>query len=244
MELVELHVHQRHAAPVGDRDAVAGAGHRVRGDLEDAAEAAGGQEHALGVEGVDLAGLQLQRDDAAAAAVVGEEDVEHVELVEEVDVVLDALLVERLDDHVAGAVGGVAGAPDRAFAEVASVAAEPALVDPAVGRAVERKPHVLEFEHGVDRLAGEDFGRVLIDEVVAALDGVEHVPLPVVFLDVAEGGADAALGGAGVRAGRIELADDGDVGLAGHLDGRHQAGAACADDDRVEAVVGHGESSM
>ena len=122
--------------------------------------------------------------------------------------------------------------------------AEPALVDPAVRRAVERQPHVLELEHRVDRLAGEDFGGVLVDEVVAALDGVEHVPLPVVFFDVAEGGADAALGGAGVGARRVELADDGDVGLAGHLDGGHQAGAAGADDDRVEAVVGHGASSV
>ena len=99
---------------------------------------------------------------------------------------------------------------------------------------------MLELEHGVDRLAGQDLGGVLVDEVVATLDGVEHVPLPVVFFDVAEGGADAALGGAGVGARWIELADDGDVGLAGHLDGRHQPGAAGADDDRVVAVVCHG----
>ena len=199
---------------------------------------------ALGVERVDLAGLQFQGDDAAALAVVGEEQVEQVVLVEEVDVVLDALLVERLDDHVAGAVGGVAGAPDRAFAEVAGVAAEAALVDPAVGRAVEGQAHVLELEHRVDRFAGQNFGRVLVDEIVATLDGVEHVPFPVVFFGVAEGGADAALGGAGVRARRVELADDRDVGLAGHLDRRHQAGAAGADDDRIVSVICHGESSV
>jgi hypothetical protein len=55
----------------------------------------------------------LQGDAAAAAAVVGEEEIEQVVLVEEVDVVLDPLLVEGLDDHVAGAVGGVAGAGGR-----------------------------------------------------------------------------------------------------------------------------------
>ena len=146
-----------------------------------------------------------------------------MELVEEVDVVLDALLIERLHDHVPGAVGGVAGALDRTLAEVAGVAAEAALVHPAVGRAVEGQAHVLELEHRVDGFAREHLGRVLIDEIVAAFDGVEHVPFPVVFFDVAESRADATLSGAGVGARRIELADDRDVGLAGHLDGRHQA---------------------
>src|SRR5829696_5280808 len=100
---------------------------------------------------------------------------------------------------------------------------------------------MLELEHRIDSFASEYFRRVLIDEIVAALDGVEHVPLPVIFLDIAEGRADATLGRSGVRPRWIELADNRDIGLAGHLDGRHQASAACADDDRVVAVVCHGE---
>ena len=47
----------------------------------------------------------VHRDDAVADAVVGDEQVEHLEFVEELDVVLDALLVEGVEDHVAGAVG-------------------------------------------------------------------------------------------------------------------------------------------
>ena len=164
-------------------------------------------------------------------------------LVEEIDLVLDALLVEGLDDHVAGAVGGVAGALDRAFAEIPGVSAEAALIDLAVRRAIERQSHVLEFEHRVDRFASQHFRRVLIDQIVATFDGVEHVPFPVVFFGVAEGGADAALRCAGMRSRGIELADDRNVGFAGHLDRRHQAGAAGADDDRVEAVICHGGSS-
>ena len=118
------------------------------------------------------------------------------------------------------------------LAVVAGVAAEPALVDLAVGRPVERQAHVLELDDGLDRLAGEDLGGVLVDQVVAALDRVEHVPLPVVLLEVAEGGADAALGGAGVGAGGIELGQDGGVdALAGQLERGPQAGAAGADDD-------------
>jgi hypothetical protein len=141
---------------------------------------------------------------------------------------------------VPGAVGGVAGTLDRAFAEVPGVAPEPALVHAAIRRAVERQTHVLELEHCVDSFASEHFRRILVDQVVATLDGVKHVPLPVVFLDVPKGGTDATLGRAGVRSGWVELADDRDIGLASHLNGRHQTGSAGADDDRVVAVVCHG----
>jgi hypothetical protein len=68
----------------------------------------------LGVEGVQLAGGHLVGHHAAARRRL-EEQVQHLELVEEVDAVLDALLVERLQDHVAGAVGRVAGAAHRAL---------------------------------------------------------------------------------------------------------------------------------
>jgi hypothetical protein len=72
--------------------------------------------------------------------------------------VLDALLVERLQDHVAGSVGREAGPPDGRLAVVAGVAAEPPLVDLAVRRAVERQAHVLELDDRLDGLAGQDFG--------------------------------------------------------------------------------------
>ena len=94
---------------------------------------------------------------------------------------------------MAGAVRRVAGAADGRLAVVAGVAAEPALVDLALGRAVERQAHVLEVEDRVDRLLREDLGGVLVDQVVAALHGVEGVPLPVVLLDVRERGGHAAL---------------------------------------------------
>ena len=131
-----------------------------------------------------------------AAVDLGHHEVEHVELVEEVDAELDAVLEERLQDHVTGAVGGVARAAHGRLAVVGGVAAEAALVDLALGRAVERQAHVLEVDDRVDRLLREDLGRILVDEVVAALDGVEGVPLPAVLLDVRERRRHAALRGA------------------------------------------------
>ena len=114
-----------------------------------------------------------------------------------------------------------------ALTVVPGVAAEPTLVDLALGRPVERQAHVLEFDDRLDRLAGQDLGRVLVDEVVAALDGVEHVPLPVVLLEVAERGADAALRRAGVGAGGIHLREHRGVhARLGQLERGPQAGAA------------------
>ncbi len=236
VELEHLHVFERDAAPPGDRRAVAGQRQRVRGHREDAPEAAAGEDDRLGVEGVDLAGADRDRDDAADLTVV-DQQIEHLEFVEEVDVVLDALLVERLQDHVAGAVGGVARAHYRTLAVVARVPAEAALGDLAVGRAAEGQTPVLELDDRVDRLARQDLGRVLIRQVVPALDRVEHVPFPVILFQVAERGADAALGRPGVRPGGIELRDHRHVGDARELHRGHQPGATRADDDHVMLVI-------
>ena len=65
------------------------------------------------------------------------------------------------------------------------------------------------------------------------------MPAPVVLAHVAERGANAALGGDGVAAGREHLGDAGgfEAGL-GHADRCPQAGAAGPDDDHVMDVVG------
>src|SRR5665213_3598444 len=74
-----------------------------------------------------------------------EQEVDDLVFVEELDAGLDALLVERLQDHVPGPIRGEARPADRAFPEVPGVAAETTLVDLAVRGPVERQAHVLEL---------------------------------------------------------------------------------------------------
>ena len=150
------------------------------------------------MDGVELTGLDLIDNYAACLTVVGEEHIQQLVLVEEVDVVLDPLLVKGLDDHVTGTVSGVAGAPNRSGAELTAVPAEPALIDLAIRCAIEGKPHVLQLDDRVDRLPREHLRRILIHQVVATLDGVEHVPFPVVLFRVPKRGADSTLRGTGV----------------------------------------------
>ena len=243
MELVEFHVLQRQTLAEDDAHAVAGQRVGVRRGLVHTARAAGREDDRLGVEDVDLAGGQLVGDDAGrdllAVLVLGEADVEGVELVEELHVVLDAVLVQRLQDHVTGAVGGVAGTTHGRLAVVAGVPTETTLVDLALGGPVEREAHLLQIEHRVDGLLGHDLDGVLIGEVVTTLDGVEGVPLPVVLLDVGQRGAHAALSRAGVAAGGVELGQNRGAGTRGGFDRRTHPGAAGAHDDDVVAVFLH-----
>src|SRR5947207_1305894 len=82
-------------------------------------------------------------DDAAAHALVHDQ-VEREILDEELGVVAERLLVERMQDGVAGAVGGGAGALGDALAVLGRHAAERTLIDLALGRAAERHAEMLE----------------------------------------------------------------------------------------------------
>ena len=145
-----------------------------------------------------------------------------MKFVEEHGAFFDVLLVERLQDHVAGAVFGVAAALDGGLAKLAGVAAELALGDLAFLGARKRQAHVLKLVDRLDHVFGKNLGGVLVGQVIAPFDGVVHVPFPVVFLDIAERRADAALRRAGVRAGRVELGDAGHRHIAfGRIQGRH-----------------------
>lgn len=239
VELPELHVLQRDAGTRGHAQAVAGVDEGVGRCREDAARAARGQQHGLGVQFVQVAGFQLQRGHADHVALGVADQVQRHPLDEEVGLGLHVLLVQRVQHGVARAVGGRAGALHGLLAVVGGVAAEGALVDRAVGVAVERHAEVLELDHDVGRLAAHELDGVLVTQPVGALDGVVEVVVPVVLAHVAERCGNAALRGHGVRAGGEDL------GQAGHVQARARqfqrgahAGAAGPHDDHVELALG------
>ena len=226
VELHELHVLERHARPPGHRHAVARAGVGVGRAVVHAPHAAGGEDRVVRGDAVHAAADDVPGQHADAAAAVDRE-VEREELLVDRHLVLQQLLVEHVDQHVARDVGGV----DRARR---ARGAERALRDAAVGEAREHRAHVLELVDVARRLGAHDLDRVLVAQVVRALDGVERVDLGAVLGGVAERGVDAALGGAGVGARRMQLRDDRDVG-AGALgfDGSAHAGKARTDHHNV-----------
>src|SRR5260370_6342915 len=126
----------------------------------------------------------------------------------EARLVLQALLVKGVQYRVAGAVRGGAGAIGHvALGILCRVPAEAALVyGPGLG-AAERHAEMLELDDRRDRLAAQILDRVLITQPVGAPDRVEHVPAPIVLFHIAECGANSALRGDRVAAGREDLGD-------------------------------------
>ncbi len=239
MELEEFRVLQRHAGAERHGVAVAGAGVGLRGREEGAAIAARRQHHDMRAEAMDRAVLEVPRHHADAGAVLVHDQVEREILDEELGVVLQALLIERVDHGVAGAVGGGAGAlRHRAFAVFRGVAAERALIDLALGRARKRHAEMLELDHRLHRVVAHEFDRVLVAEPVGALDRIVEMPTPIVRPHIAERGADAALRRDGVGARRKHLGDAGGLEARhAHAQGRAQARAAGADDDDVVEMI-------
>ena len=225
--LDHLHVHERRTDPVGHRDPVAGADERVRGRAPDLAVAAGREDHVLRLEELHRAGLDVPRDGADALAVAIDRERGREVLLVAVDRVrvLHELLVEDVHDRLAGDVGDVVGAGGRGAAEGAG--AEVALVV-----AVEGDAEVLEVDDLLGRLAAHDLDRVLVAQVVGALDRVERVRLPRVV--GIERRVDPALRGVRVRAHGVDLRDDpdGDASLGGSQRGA-LTGQPCSYDKYV-----------
>ncbi len=238
MELDELHVLERQTGPQDHRIAIAGAGvRRSRGEIATAV-AAGRNDHRLGAETMDRAVIEVERDHAAAGPVFHDQ-VEREIFDEEVGVVLEALLVERVEHRVTGTVGGGAGALGRrALPHVLGHSAECALVNFALGGAAERQAGMLELDYRRRRFAAQIFDRVLVAEPVGALDRIVHVPGPMVRAHVAECSGDSALGCNRMAAGREDLGDAG--GLKSLLGGAHRrakARAPGANHNHVISVV-------
>ena len=238
MELDELHVFQRQAGAQHHAAAVAGAGVRAGAGIVHAVVSTRSQDRGLGAEAMQRAVVELERNDAAAGALVVHDQVDGEELDEKLGRMTQRLAVHRMQHGVASAVGGSTSALRLALAEVDRHAAERPLIDLAVLGARERHAPMLELVDGFRRVAHHVFDGVLVAEPVRPLDGVVHVPAPVVRMHVAERGRNAALRRHRVRAGRKHLCDAG--GAQARLaaaDHGAQARAAGADHDDVVGVV-------
>ena len=200
VELDELHVHQIGARVVGQRVAVAGVLPAVAGDLEGAADAAGGQHDRLGLEDAQVAALAVVAERAGDPPGVDEQlgdGVLHVDL----EALMDAVVLQRADHLQAGAIADVGQAR-------VAVAAEVALQDAAVLGAIEDGAPGLELAHAIGRLLGVQLGHPPVVEVLAAAHGVREVDLPAVaIVDVGHRRRHAPLGHDRVGLAEQRLAD-------------------------------------
>ena len=183
---------------------------------------------------MDRAIVQLPADDPGAGP-IGDDQIQREVFDEEFRVVLQALAIKRVQDGVAGAVSGGAGALHRrAFAVFGGMAAKRALVNLALFGAAERYAVMIQLVNRLRRLTCEVFHRVGVTEPVRAFDSVIHVPLPAVGAHVAKGCGDAALCGHGVRTRRENLSHTGGAQtLLGHAQRGAQTSTASPHDNHV-----------
>ena len=157
MELHEFHVLQRQAGAQHHGVAVAGLGVRAGAGGIGAAIAAGREHRHLRREAMDRAVVEIERDDAAAAAVVVHDQVDGEILDEELGRMPQRLPVHRVQHGVAGAVGGGAGALRGALAVMRGHAAERPLIDLAVFLAArKRQAPMFQLVDRLRRVAAHD----------------------------------------------------------------------------------------
>ena len=115
---------------------------------------------------------------------------------------MDPVILERPDHLEAGAIADV-GQPR------ILVAAEVALQDAAVGRAIEERAPRLELADAVRRLLRVQLRHAPVVHVLAAAHGVGEMDLPAVaIVDVGQRRRDAALRHDGVRFAEQRLAEE------------------------------------
>ena len=192
----------------------------------------------MAAETMDRAILHAERDHALALAILHDQ-VEREIFDVEVRVVLQALLIERVKHGMAGTVSRGAGALHRrSSAHILHVAAEWALIDLALAGAAERHAGMFQLDHRGRRLAHHIFDGVLVTQPVRPLDGVVHMPGPVIRAHITERRGDAALRRYGVATGREHFGDA--RGLQTGACGAHgctQPRSASANDHRIIEVV-------
>jgi hypothetical protein len=153
VELEELHVFERHTPAGKNYGAIAGIREGIGRGAEHSSETSCCYQNCLGAEYVQRTCGQFQRNKPNALSPVNQH-IDQLKLVKERDVVLNALLVQRLEDHVPGAVGGVTCPPHGSLAEILGVTAEPALVYFPLRRPAEWQPAFLKIIYGSNRIVG------------------------------------------------------------------------------------------
>mmetsp|Transcript_96380 Transcript_96380/g.234239 ORF Transcript_96380/g.234239 Transcript_96380/m.234239 type:complete len:411 (+) Transcript_96380:519-1751(+) len=201
VELHELRVLDGEAGAQSHATAVTGAGVGAGGAEVGAAVAARREHGVLGLDAVQAAVLHVHHQHAAAHALVVHDEVECEVLDEVVRVERQRAPIQRVEHRVARAIGsGGAAVRLAALAEVKRLPAEGALVDLALLRPRERQAVRLQLDNGTRRLTAHVVDGVLVAQPVRSLDGIVHVPSPVVLRDVGQRGVDAALRRHRVRA--------------------------------------------
>ena len=129
VKLEKLHILQRHASTQRHRHAVAGIDQRIGGGAVQLPCAAGGQQGGFGLDNHRLAIVNVERQRAQHMTFFIFQQVDSEVFIKEMRLGADVLLVQAVQNGVAGAVSCGAGARRLIAAEVLALAAERTLIN-------------------------------------------------------------------------------------------------------------------
>ncbi|RMR95123.1 hypothetical protein ALP76_05479 [Pseudomonas savastanoi pv. glycinea] len=237
VELPHFDVLNRDTGTQCHTDTVTGIDQGIGGRRVDTTCTAGCQHGSVGTDVGGFAGFNADGDDADKGTVLILDQIHAVVFVEEYGASLEVGLIKGVQQCVTSTVGSSTGTCSlTALAEVLGLTAKRTLVDATLFGTGERQTHVLEFENSFRAYGTHVFDSVLVTDVVGTLDGIVHVPAPVI-VRIGRGNCagDATLGRNGVRACREHLGDHGSLVTAlSELQGSAHTGTATTNDDGVE----------
>ena len=126
--------------------------------------------------------LDANRDYTNHGTVLVFDQVSRKPFIEEYSLVLDVVLVERVEQRMACSVCSRASTGRlTAFTIILGLTTKRTLVDASLFCTRERQPHVLQLKDGLRTHRAHVFDRVLISDVVTAFYSVVHVPAPIIL---------------------------------------------------------------
>ena len=220
VELPHFDVLHRQTSTQSHAYAVTGVDQGIGGGGVNATGTTSGKDGCLGLEEHGLASFDVDGDHTTNIAVSVFYQFCGVPLIVELGAVLQVLLVQRVQQRVAGTVSGRTGTSRLAtFTEVLGLATKRTLVNTPFFGTGKRQAHVVQL---VDRFGSNIthvFDRVLVTDVIGTFHGVIHVPAPIIVgIGRRDRTGNTALGGYSVRTGREDFGNQRslETGL-GHL---------------------------
>ena len=207
MELPHFDVLNRHTSTQCHADSVTGVDQRIGSGCIDTTRATGRQHHGLGTDIHRFTVFDTDRDDADDSAILVLHQIYAIPLIEEGGTRLQIGLVQGVQQGMTGAVSRSTGTSRlAALTIVFGLATEWALVNAALLGTGERQPHMFELEHSFRANRTHVFDSILVADVVGALDGIVHMPAPIVVrISRSDSTGDTTLRRNGMRTRRENL---------------------------------------
>ena len=186
VELPEFHVFQRNACTRRHTQAIACVHKGIGRRSVNTATTTGCKQHCFGMQDEHFTCFHFQSSHTNHITVFITDQVQCHPFHKELGMGTNVLLVQSVQHGMTCTVGHSTSAFNRAFTMLSSMTTEWTLVDFAAFYAVKRHTHVFQFDNGFRCCTGHEFDGILVAQPVRTFNGIVHVPIPTVFLHIAQ----------------------------------------------------------